>query len=127
MSFLLEQFFFHIFLWKSNFMPYFNHRLQWNNKKLKKLMFWNFFKNFLEKISSIFSIKFFFKLLPIPYTVKLWVRHGEPHFLIIFVFFLQKVRFCLVEPNFIINWIWCIQVMKILNYVQLIDYKKTQK
>ncbi len=39
-------------------MPYFSHRLQWNNKKLKKLMFWNFFKNFLKKVSLIFSIKF---------------------------------------------------------------------
>jgi len=38
-----------------------------------------------------------------------------------------KVRFGSIETNFKINWIWCIQVMKILNYVQLIDSVRSNR
>jgi len=44
------------------------------------------------------------------------------------VFFLKSsVRFGSIETNFKINWIWCIQVSKILNYVDLIDSVRSNR
>ena len=46
-------------------------------------------------------------------------------FLLFLCFFCKK--FDSIEPNSKMNWIWCIQVMKILNYVQLIDSVRSNR